>query len=375
MLPIRLDQICDLKRGTAISRKSVLTGQVPVVAGGREPAYYHNVSNRDANTITISGSGAYAGYVNYFTTPIFASDCFTIKPKNEKEVCSKYILFWLKSQQDYIYSLQSGAGQPHVYPKDLAGLIIHTPSMQEQHHIITVLEEIDDLRQKQRKALELSRQMIPALFYEMFGDPLSNAKKISKDFLKNCTLSIKSGFACGKSSRDASGNILHLRPMNITSSGRLSLLDTKFISIEALPDAESFSIKKDDVLFNNTNSKELVGKSSYVSQDLENTAFSNHITRIRTNQTLDPFFLASQLQTIQERGFFFSVCNKWIGQAGINNQNLLDLSILVPPIELQRTFAQKAQECLSLFEHQEYSLQQLDALFEATLHQFFSHNA
>ena len=142
-----------------------------------------------------------------------------------------------------------------------------------------------------------------------------------------------------------------------------------------MPDVEAFSIKEADVLFNNTNSKELVGKSCYVSQDLENTAFSNHITRIRTNPALDPFFLSIQLQTLQEEGFFLSLCNKWIGQAGINNQKLLNLSILVPPIELQKAFTQKAQKCLALLEHQEQSLQKLDILFETTLNQFFSqHN-
>jgi type I restriction enzyme M protein len=76
--------IADVKKGKSITKAQTVEGTIPVIAGGQTPAYFHNQSNRDGNIITVSASGAYAGYLNYFDTPIFASDCNTIKSRDEK---------------------------------------------------------------------------------------------------------------------------------------------------------------------------------------------------------------------------------------------------------------------------------------------------
>ena len=67
----------------SLTEEKAVKGNIPVIAGGQSPAYYHNKSNREGNIITVSASGAYAGFINYFNNPIFASDCNTIKSKNE----------------------------------------------------------------------------------------------------------------------------------------------------------------------------------------------------------------------------------------------------------------------------------------------------
>jgi type I restriction enzyme M protein len=76
---VELGEVCEIEKGTSITKAKITNGNIPVIAGGQQPAYYHNQSNRNGQTITISASGAYAGFVNYFETPIFASDCTTIK--------------------------------------------------------------------------------------------------------------------------------------------------------------------------------------------------------------------------------------------------------------------------------------------------------
>src|SRR5574341_275556 len=90
---------------------------------------------------------------------------------------------------------------------------------------------------------------------------------------------LKSGFACDESDKNSDG-IPHLRPMNINSDGQLVWEGTKYISESNFKDKSDYLLRKGDVLFNNTNSKELVGKTCYVDADL-NCGFSNHITRIR----------------------------------------------------------------------------------------------
>jgi len=78
---IKLGEVCDVKRGTTITFKDAKPGNIPVVAGGVKPTYYHNKPNRDGSTITVSGSGASAGFINFYKEPIFASDCSTVIPK------------------------------------------------------------------------------------------------------------------------------------------------------------------------------------------------------------------------------------------------------------------------------------------------------
>ena len=69
-MKVKLGEVCIFQRGQTITKKDIINGDVPVVAGGQTPAYYHNKANREKNIITISSSG-YAGYVNFWTVPIF----------------------------------------------------------------------------------------------------------------------------------------------------------------------------------------------------------------------------------------------------------------------------------------------------------------
>ena len=100
------ENISTLQRGTSFTKANLIEGIIPVIAGGKEPAYYHNDYNREGETITISGSGANAGFVNYFDTKIFVSDGFTVKGINDISL-TKYLFYFLKWKQDYIYFLQS----------------------------------------------------------------------------------------------------------------------------------------------------------------------------------------------------------------------------------------------------------------------------
>ncbi|MBQ9685618.1 MAG: N-6 DNA methylase [Oscillospiraceae bacterium] len=145
-----------------------------------------------------------------------------------------------------------------------------------------------------------------------------------------CT-EIKAGFACGNSAKDIEG-VVHIRPMNITPDGRFSLVGSKYIDRGEL--REEFKIRAGDVLFNNTNSKELVGKTCFVVSDI-NAGFSNHITRIRVGDQVMPQYMALVLQSMFENGIFLRMCNKWVGQAAINAKTLAGLSIPLPPLTVQ----------------------------------------
>lgn len=191
-LKMRLDQVCLIRRGSTITKNQVKAGNIPVVAGGKTSTISHNEANRDANTITVSASGASAGYVNFWQVPIFASDCSTVEVINELADIN-YVYYFLKFKQDYLYSLQAGAAQPHVYAKDIAKIEIPLPPLEQQRRIASILDQADEIRQKRQQAIEKLDQLLQATFIDMFGDPVSNPKGWEKKKIKQVLTKLTDG--------------------------------------------------------------------------------------------------------------------------------------------------------------------------------------
>jgi len=140
---INIQKIAQIQKGKSITKAKTVKGDIPVIAGGQNPAYYHNESNRKGNVITVSASGAYAGFVNYFDKPIFASDCNTILSNNEKKHPTKLIFHILKSIQKELYELQRGQAQPHVYGNDLEKIKIPFIPESKQDLILDEINQIE----------------------------------------------------------------------------------------------------------------------------------------------------------------------------------------------------------------------------------------
>tara|TARA_B100000575_G_C23043358_1_gene600523 strand:+ start:542 stop:1144 length:603 start_codon:yes stop_codon:yes gene_type:complete len=154
---VYLKDYAEFKRGQTITRKQVTSGNIPVVAGGKEPSCFHNKSNRDKNMITISSSGANAGYVNFYNSEIFAADCFTIKA-NEDYLLQNFLFHIIKSRQKEVYEMHSGSGQPHVYIKHFDNFKIPLPTLDEQYQILKkidfIFEKIELNKKKNKLLLE-----------------------------------------------------------------------------------------------------------------------------------------------------------------------------------------------------------------------------
>ena len=144
----RLGSITNICKGTALTSKDIIPGNIPVIAGGKSSPYSHNEANFDGNVITVSASGAYAGYVWYHQNPIFATDCSVISSKDESLVLTSYIAEVLKSIQSIIYRLQVGAAQPHVYPSDLMNIYIPSIPISQQKTIVNKAQSIRDIAKK-----------------------------------------------------------------------------------------------------------------------------------------------------------------------------------------------------------------------------------
>ena len=157
----------------------------------------------------------------------------------------------------------------------------------------------------------------------------------------------QSGFASGE--RDA-GGVVQLRMNNVTSSGRFDWSALTRVPADAAV-IETFGLEPDDVLFNNTNSVELVGKSALFGGFEEPVVFSNHFTRIRTDDTeLVPEFLAAWLQQRWNSGLFARICHRWVGQAAVQRERLLDLQMALPDVPQQKRIAAALREQTAVVE-------------------------
>lgn len=139
---IPLRSIAYILKGNPLTSAEIEEGNIPVIAGGQTSPYCHSNSNFDGNVITVSASGAYAGYVWYHDYPIFATDCCVIMSKNENRFTTKYLFEVLKLQQKAIYRLQTGAAQPHVYAADLQMLNIPNIPIEKQQEIVDFIDKI-----------------------------------------------------------------------------------------------------------------------------------------------------------------------------------------------------------------------------------------
>ena len=162
---IPLGEATEMQRGTSITKKNIVEGTVPVIAGGQKPAYYCDKANRDADIITVAGSGAYAGYVSYWDCPVFVSDAFSVKAKEGSS--TKYIYYAMQNLQSEIYTTKKGGGVPHVHISSIENMKIPLPPLPIQQEIVRILDTFTNLTAELTAELTARRKQ-----YEYYRDEL-----------------------------------------------------------------------------------------------------------------------------------------------------------------------------------------------------------
>lgn len=156
-----IGQIAEFKRGRTITKAQVKGGNVPVIAGGLEPAYYHNVANTKAPVITISASGANAGFVRLYGVDVFASDCSFVDGLGTESLF--FVYEFLKESKVSIDQLQKGSAQPHVYAKDINAMKITIPEKEYlerfDRYAKVLFDKIKTL-QGQNERLKIARDLL-----------------------------------------------------------------------------------------------------------------------------------------------------------------------------------------------------------------------
>jgi len=158
--------------------------------------------------------------------------------------------------------------------------------------------------------------------------------------LRECVTGFNSGFGIGKNEQDKNGDgIIQIRPTNIDNNGNLKFEKNILVPVEKVTDDNK--LVYGDIIFNNTNSQDLVGKTAIFLSDIPVATYSNHITILKAKENLvNSFYLKELLNLFQHHKFFYSICTNWNNQSGIGNELLKKINIPLPPQKKQIELAQ-----------------------------------
>jgi restriction endonuclease S subunit len=255
----------------------------------------------------------------------------------DKKLDQQYLLHYLKSDiaRTYINALATGSVRDNLKFSVLQELPINLRPIDEQRKLASVLDYVDSVIGLRNEELSTLDTLVKSRFVELFGVYPLNPKGWETATIRDIVTDVRYG-----SSRPAvdGGKYPYLRMNNITYGGELDLTDTKRIDI---PDNEldKCTVRRGDVLFNRTNSKELVGKTCVYNRD-EMMVLAGFVIRVRVTERILPEFLSAFLNTDFSKRMLLGMCKAAIGQANINAQEMQDIGIYLPPTELQRQFVQ-----------------------------------
>ncbi|ECK7626646.1 restriction endonuclease subunit S [Campylobacter jejuni] len=268
-----------------------------------------------------------------------------------KNIISEYIYYYCISSkfQSILFSKAPQTTLAIFNKTEFSKLeIIYPKDIKEQERIVGILDEsfakIDEsIKILEQDLLNLDELMQSAL-QKAFNPLKDNAKENYKlpqgwewKSLGEISNLIQNGFAASKNNEIPSGYV-HLRTHNISTDGNLNFDTLIKIKREFIKEKQSF-IEKNDILFNNTNSTELVGKTALVTQNY-NYAFSNHLTKIKLKNQYNSKLVVFYFVLLLKNKYFEKICHQWIGQSGINIDKLKKIQIPLPPLKEQEQIAE-----------------------------------
>lgn len=265
-------------------------------------------------------------------------DLKALLPRTEIE--PYFLAAMLRAQHSEILSQVSTAahGTKKLETRILENIEIPLPSISEQRRIATILGQADTLNAKRRQAIAHIDTLSRSTFLEMFGNPGSWPSRWPMGVIGDMTDSVQYGTSA---KAGETGRWPILRMGNVADSGRLDLSDLKYIDL-APGDVEKYTVRRGDLLFNRTNSKEKVGKSCVVDTD-KPFALAGYLVRVRFRPEHDANFVCAYLTSRHGLAVRQRMAKAAVNQANINATEMRGIPIALPPASLQREFATHLQ--------------------------------
>ena len=366
---VKLKDITKFSKGTQINGKNLIDdGAYSYLNGGINPSGKWNEFNVAENTVTISEGGNSSGYVNYMSKAFWCgAHCYYLYdgPKN-----SKYLYYALKSQQERLFRIRSGACMPNIKKSDLGNFIIeYEEDETRQEEVVKVLEKCELLIEDYNKKLALLDEAVRARFVEMFGDPIQNSKGYpirqfsdyiisltsgSRGWAKYCVNDGKEWFITIKNVKDCNIITDNIQPINAPSNA----------------EAKRTKVEEGDLLISITAD---LGRTGVVTKEVaEHGAYINqHLSCIRIDrEILNPLYVAYYMESSAGKRQFIQK-NQSAVKAGLNFNSINSLKLLVPPMGEQNKFIRFVKQIDKSRSRIQKSLEASQELFDSLMQEYF----
>ena len=332
---------------------------------------YIKISNStkicEADDILIARYGASIGKILTGLAGAYNVAIMRTIPDTSK-IKKKYLYYYLKSPyfQNAILNVGSRAAQAGFNKEDLSKLDIECPELSEQENIASILDKVEIVIRKRKEELVFLDKLIKARFVELFGDPIKNPNGWEVVTIGDVVTEVRYG-----TSKPAveGGKYPYLRMNNLTADGHLDLNDLKYIDIPG-DEIEKCVVRKGDVLFNRTNSIELVGKTTVFDLS-EDMIIAGYIIRVRLNERLLPEVLSQYMNLEALKDILRSMAKGAVNQANINAQELQSIKVYIPDIKLQKQFVEMKEQVDKSKVAVQSALDETQLLFDSLMQKYF----
>ena len=220
---------------------------------------------------------------------------------------------------------------------------------------------------KRKQQLEEMDELVKSLFYDMFGDPVTNPMGWEKGIIRD--LAVKTQYGTSKKAHETDGEFPVLRMNNITYKGTWDFNSLKYVDFDDV-EKSKYLVYKGELLFNRTNSRELVGKTA-VYKNNEPMAYAGYLVKLIANEKANPDYISAYLNSMHGKTVLLNMAKSIVGMANINAEELKKIKILIPPIDLQNEFAERVIAIEAEKERMQKSLRELEDNFEGLMQSAF----
>lgn len=351
-LQVAISDFCETGSGTTPSRQKMelyYGGSIPWVKSGelkekeiiRTEECVTDIALKETSlkmvpkgALLVAMYGATVGRVGYLGVDATTNQAVCHIVPDAHKANNRYLFHALQYKANELISKGVGGAQPNISQGTIKETKIYLPAIKEQKKIASILDQADELRRARRKSIDRLDDLSQAIFYEIFGNPDTNPKGFKKGKIRDLVREVKYGTS-QKAHTEKNGFPI-LRMGNITYGGQLDLSDLKYVFLDT-KDIPKYMAVKDDILFNRTNSKELVGKTAVF--DIDNPyAIAGYLVRARVNDKADPYYISGYLNSPHGKTILMAMCKNIVGMANINAQEFQDINILIPSIDLQKKY-------------------------------------
>ncbi|WLF68914.1 restriction endonuclease subunit S [Clostridium septicum] len=322
-------------------------------------------------TVLIAMYGATIGATSILRIEATTNQACCAFLPNDK-IASEYLYYFFKANKQKIVNMGVGGAQPNISASILKGIKIPFINLDRQLVIVEILDKAQELIDKRKEQIQALDELIKSQFIEMFGDPVSNPKGWKKAVCKEITSKIGSGAtpSGGNSSYKEEGISL-IRSMNVHNN-KFVYKDLAFIDDEQAKKLKNVIIEENDILLNITGAS--VARSCIVPSSILPARVNQHVSIIRCKtEEILPIFLVYQFtsQSYQRKLWDIATSGGATREA-ITKQQLENLELIVPPIELQNQFADFVKQVDKLKVKMEKSLKELEDNFNSLMQRAFN---